>query len=149
MLQQLIKYGIRYPITVNVVMIVLCLVGLVSLMNIRYTFFPNVPTAAILVDVTYPGASPAEIEEGIVFKIEENLKGVEGIDRVLSVSQENFARLTVELLSGVDENLIVQEIKNAIDKVSNFPSDMEAPIIYKFEIFNFAYSFALSGDVSL
>ncbi len=149
MLRQLITYGIRYPITVNVVMVVLCLVGLVSLMNVRYTFFPNVPTSAIIVDVTYPGASPSEIEEGIVFKIEENLKGVEGIDRVLSRSQENFAQLTVELRSGVDENVIVQEIKNAIDKVSNFPSDMEAPIIYKFEIFNFALSFALSGDVSL
>ena len=149
MLTQLIKYGIRYPIVVNVVMVVLCLVGFFSFLNLRYTFFPNIPTSAILVDIAYPGASPVEIEEGVVAKIEENLKGIDGVDRVMSTSQENIAQLVVELTWGADENLLLQDIKNAIDKVSTFPSGMEPPVISKFEFFNFAISFAISGDVPL
>ena len=145
----LIKFGIRYPIVVNVVMLVLLLIGFLSFKSVRYTFFPNIPVKVILVDVLFPGASVSEVEEGITYKIEEQLEGVDGIDRVLSSSFQNRASVMVEMKEGFDENRILQEVKNAVDKVNNFPQGIESPIVYKQEQFNFAISFAISGKDNL
>ena len=102
-----------------------------------------------MIEATLLGSSPEEIEQGVVLKIEENLKGLTGIERVSSVSSENAARIEVEIISGYDINLIKQDVENAVNQISSFPADMEALRIYKQENRNFAYSFALSGDVPL
>lgn len=145
----LIKYGIRYPIIVNVVMVVLCLIGLLTLRTVRSTFFPDIPVNNIQINVVYPGASPEEVEQGITYKIEENLKGVKGVERIISTSQENSAQITVELKNGVDADKMLTEVKNEVDKVNNFPQGIEAPLVFKVEQFNFAISYAISGPVSL
>jgi multidrug efflux pump subunit AcrB len=145
----LIKYGIRYPIIVNVVMVVLCLIGLLSLSNVRYTFFPDIPVNVIEINVVFPGASPEEVEQGITYKIEDNLKGLKGVERILSTSQENRAQVLVELKNGEDADRMLQEVKNEVDKVNTFPQGIEAPIVFKQEQFNFAISYAVSGPVQL
>jgi multidrug efflux pump subunit AcrB len=86
------------------------------------------------------------MEEGIVLKIEDNLKGLVGVDRFTSVSQENYARITVEAIKGYDVSTVLEDIKNAVDKVPSFPVGMEPPIISK-EIFRTeAVTFVLSGE---
>lgn len=141
----LIKYGIRYPIIVNVTMVVLCAIGLITLANVRSTFFPDIPVNVIEINVIYPGASPEEVEQGITYKIEENLKGVKGIERILSTSQENRAQILVELKNGEDADRMLSEVKNEVDKVNTFPQGIEAPLVFKQEQFNFAISYAISG----
>ena len=68
----------------------------------NYSFFPLFPTNVITITISYPGASPTEMEEGIVLKIEDNLKGIIGIDRVTSTSSENSAVITVETIEDFD-----------------------------------------------
>ncbi|MCK5077824.1 MAG: efflux RND transporter permease subunit, partial [Calditrichia bacterium] len=123
--------------------------GYLAFKNINTTFFPNIPSRIIIVTASYPGASPEEIEEGITLKIEDNLKGLTGVDRVTSVSRENFAQITVELQTGQDANVLLQEVKNAVDQVSSFPVGMEQLKVYKMEPRDFAIAFAISGDVDL
>ena len=96
-----------------------------------------------------PGASPEEIEEGIVSKIEENLKGVTGIERTTSVSSENLGVVTVEVFKGFDIDGVLRDVKSAVDQTPSFPVSMEPPIIGKQETQSAAISFSLSGDVSL
>jgi multidrug efflux pump subunit AcrB len=147
--KKIIAYTIKYPVVGNLIMIILMFFGFLAFLQLKYNFFPDTPVENIKIQVAYPGASPEEVEEGIVYKIEDNLKGVIGVERVTSVSSENFADLTVELVSGADPNVMLQEVKNAIDKVSSFPQDIEQPVVFKLETFNFAISFAVSGDVEL
>lgn len=125
------------------------LFGVVAFFNLRSSFFPQFESEIIRVSAIYPGASPQEVEEGIVLKIEENLQGITGIDRVSSVSSENIANITIETIRGKNIDLLVQDVKNAIDRVSSFPEGMENLIVYKDEGLNFAISFALYGDVDL
>jgi len=116
----------------------------------NFSLYPQFPNTIITVTISYPGASPTEMEEGIVLKIEDNLKGIVGIDRVTSKSSENSATITIETLEEYDINDMLQEVKNAIDRVPSFPVDMEPPIIAKREVLNEVISLALSGkDVSL
>ena len=71
--------------------------------------------------VTYPGASPSEIEEGIVAKIEEEVKSITGIKKIQSVSSENFGSVTITLERGFDLDKLTQDIKNAVDQINSFP----------------------------
>lgn len=121
--------------------------GFVSLNNIRKSFFPQSESDIIVVNAIYPGASPQEVEEGIVIKIEENLQGIPGIERVSSTSTENVANLLIEVIKGKNIDLVIQDVKNALDKISSFPEGMERLIVYKQEPRNLAISFALYGDV--
>lgn len=148
-MRQLITYFIKYPITGNVIMFMAFLFGALGLFNLQSTFFPEVESRIISIQVVYPGASPEEVEEGITIKIEDNLKGTSGIERITSVSQENTASITVEVLRGYDTDLVLQDVKNAVDRISSFPVGMEPPVVYKRETLSFVINFALSGDVEL
>jgi multidrug efflux pump subunit AcrB len=148
-MQSIVNYFIKYPIAANLLMVGLLLIGTFSALNLKSTFFPEVESRNISVQVVYPGASPEEMEEGITNKIEENLKGVTGIERVTSVSRENAATITVEVERGYDTDLVLQDVKNAVDQISSFPTGMEPPVVYKVENLGFAISFAISGEVDL
>lgn len=149
-MRPIIKFFIDNPISGNILMLMILLFGWFGLKNMKSTFFPPVPLQFVEVKVVYPGASPEEIEEGVVLRIEETLVGVTGIEQVNSTSSENAALIRVEMKRGEDIEKLKQDIENAVDQASNFfAPGVEKPIITIVENRNFAYSFALSGDVPL
>ncbi|MEL6135694.1 MAG: efflux RND transporter permease subunit, partial [Bacteroidota bacterium] len=148
-MKNLVAYFIKYPITGNVLMVAILTLGMIGLFSLRSTFFPENDAKVISIAVVYPGASPEEVEEGVVNKIEDNINGITGIDRVSSVSQENTGRVTVEVARGYDIDLVLRDVKNSIDGISSFPLGIEPPVIYKLEVLNVALQFAISGDVDL
>ncbi|EAY27997.1 efflux RND transporter permease subunit [Microscilla marina] len=148
-MRSIVTYFIKYPITGNLLMVLILLFGWFGLKNIRSTFFPETESKNISIQVVYPGSSPEEIEEGIVTKIEDNLKGLTGIERISSVSSENSGSVNVEVASNYKTDKILQDVKNSLDRISSFPSGMEPAIIYKRENLSLAISFALSGNVDL
>lgn len=145
----IVNFFIKNSIAGNLLMVMILIFGYFGLKNMKSTFFPPTPEKNITIQIVYPGASPEEIEEGVVLKIEENLKGTTGIERVSSVSSENSATINIEIISGYDIDLIKQDVENAVNQISSFPVGMEVPRIFKQENRNFAYSFALSGEVPL
>lgn len=148
-MRRLIEYFVKYPVSGNVLMVMILIFGLFSLFGLKSTFFPETESRIITVQTIYPGASPEEIENGIVIKIEDNLKGLTGVERVSSVSSENTANITVEVFKGYKTDVVLQDVKNAVDQINSFPIGMEPPIIFKQEGRTFAYSFAITGDVDL
>ncbi len=148
-MKQFINYFIKYPFAANLIMFGILIMGVVGLLNMQSTFFPEVESRTILIQLTYPGASPEEIEEGVVQKIEENLKGLTGIERYTSVSRENSGTITVEVLKEYDTDDVLLDVKNAVDQISSFPVGLEPPVVYKRENLGFAISFAISGNVNL
>ena len=145
-MRNIIIHFIKYPVVVSVVIVGFVLLGVMGAKSLKSSFFPLNESRNINISINYPGASPQEMEEGIVLKIEDNLKGLVGVDRFTSVSQENYARITVEAIKGYDVSTVLEDIKNAVDKVPSFPVGMEPPIISK-EIFRTeAVTFVLSGE---
>ena len=144
-MRKLISYFIKYPVSVNVMLIAFVIFGLVGMSKMKSSFFPLVETNIITIQLTYPGASPAEMEEGVVLKIEDNLKGLVGVDRVTSRSAENSATITVETLRDYDIDVVLQDVKNAVDRVPSYPSGMEPPVVAKRESVQEAITMALSG----
>ncbi|MBN1782446.1 efflux RND transporter permease subunit [bacterium] len=148
-MKNVLRLFIKYPLLGNVILVTLLVFGWVGFKSLKTTFFPIVPSRIIMISTFYPGASPEEIEEAIVLKIEDNLKGVTGIERVTSVSSENACRITVTVLTGYDINIVLQDVKDAVNQVSSFPVGMERLTIYRQEARNFAIDFVLAGEASL
>jgi multidrug efflux pump subunit AcrB len=129
MLQKLIQYFIKHSIITNWVMIVICIAGIFALFSLERRINPKMQIDEIEVDIPYPGASAVEVEEGIIIKIEESLRGIEGIEKVYSNSQDNYGWLSVEIIPGYDMNKAIQEVKNAVNSISAYPTGAEKPII--------------------
>lgn len=148
-MRSIVKYFIRYGISGNVILALVLIFGFFGLNSLRRTFFPEVPSRIISIQAVYPGSSPEEIEESVVLKIEDNLKGTSGIDRVTSISNENQATVTVEIKQNADIDLVLQDVKNAVDRITSFPTGLESLDVYKKEALSRAMSFAIHGEVDL
>ncbi|WP_397361917.1 efflux RND transporter permease subunit [Olleya sp. R77988] len=144
-MRKVISYFIKYHVAVNVFIIAFFALGIIGVMSLKSSFFPLTESKIINVSIAYPGASPQEIEEGIVLQIEDNLKGLKGIDRVTSVSRENSGTITVEIEKGESLDFMLLEVKNAVDRVPSFPTGMEPLVVSKREEARQTISFALSG----
>jgi multidrug efflux pump subunit AcrB len=141
----IIAYFIRHHVAVNVVIAAFIIFGALGVLSLKSSFFPLVDSKTITINAIYPGASPQEIEEGVVLKIEDNLKGIEGIDRVTSSSRENSGSIIVETVKGYDIDFMLLEVKNAVDRVSSFPAGMEPLVVSKLEESRPTIVFSLSG----
>lgn len=142
----LINYFIKFGVAVNVVIIAFVIFGVIGVLNMKSSFFPLQESRIINISIAYPGSAPEEIEEGIILKIEDNLKGLEGIDRVTSVARESGGSITVEIERGENIDAMLTEVKNAVDRVPTFPGGMEPLVVSKQEFVRETISFAVSGD---
>ncbi len=149
-MRKIISYFIKFPVAVNVVIIAFIVFGAAGVLHMKSSFFPLVDSQLIQINLVYPGASPIEMEEGVVLKIEDNLKGIVGVERVTSVSRENSATIRVEVEKGKNVDIVLTDVKNAVDRVPSFPIGMEPPVIAKVESIRPTISFSVSGqNVSL
>jgi len=145
-MKKIISYFINFPVAVNIFIIAFVIFGFIGVSSMKSSFFPLTDSQLINISLTYPGASPQEMEEGIVLRIEDNLKGIIGIDRVTSVSRENSATIRVEVIKGKNIDVVVADVKNAVDRVPSFPSGMEPPVIAKVESVRPTITFIISGN---
>ena len=129
-MNKIIAYFIKYPIWANAIIIITAIAGILSLFSMPHSFFPEMQPNRVYVAVSYPGASPEEIEEGITTKIEESLNGIQGVKEITSRSSENSSRITVVANEGEDVNIILQDVKNSVDGIYSFPSGAEKPIVF-------------------
>jgi multidrug efflux pump subunit AcrB len=144
-MQKILSYFIKYPVSTNVLIFGLVVFGYFSMTNMGASFFPLIENRNITIRVVYPGASPQEVEEGIILKIEDNLRGVTGIERFSSISSENSGSVTVEIFKGYDMDEAYRNVKNAVDQIASFPASMEPIVVFKNENQNPAISFSING----
>ena len=148
-MRNIISYFIKYPVAGNILIFLTLAIGYMGLKGLNSTLTPQIDPGLIVITAQYPGASPVEIEEGIILKIEDNLKGVSGIDNIKSSSRENIGTVNVKIVSGYDGDLLLQDVKNAVDQINYFPAGMEPPSVSKKEHLAPAIFFSVKGNVDL
>ncbi|MEN8686150.1 MAG: efflux RND transporter permease subunit, partial [Desulfuromonadales bacterium] len=126
-----IRWMAENHVAANLLMLVFIVGGLILGFNIKQEVFPDVNLDRVQVSVAYPGAGPEEVEEGVIFKIEENLTGVDGIKQVKSVAAEGYGVVTAEIMTDADIDLVLQDIKSEVDRITTFPKDAEKPVVSK------------------
>jgi multidrug efflux pump subunit AcrB len=144
-MRNIIGHFIRYHVAVNIFVLAFVVFGIAGALSLKSSFFPLVDSKNISININYPGASPQEVEEGIVLKIEDNLKGLNGVERVTSTSRENSGTINIEIEKGKNVDFMLLEVKNAVDRVPSFPVGMEPLVVAKREEIRQTISFAISG----
>ena len=106
----------------------LCLVGgFLFLRNIKQEVFPDFQEDEVAVTVEYPGASPEEVEEGVVLPVEEAVEGLQGVDEIRSTAAENVGSVVVEAVRGTNIRKLKEDVQSEIDRITTFPDDAEEP----------------------
>ena len=124
-----IAWMVHNRVAPNLLMLVLLIGGLFMATQIKKEVFPDFALDEVRVSVAYPGASPEEVEQGIVLAVEEAINGVEGVDEIRSTASEGRALVVAELVEGADVQKANQEIKQEIDRITTFPEDAEEPAV--------------------
>ncbi|MBN2134505.1 MAG: efflux RND transporter permease subunit, partial [Acidobacteria bacterium] len=148
-MKKIITEFIKFPFYSKLVIAFLVIGGLLGVLNMKKSFFPERAERFLNITVAYPGASPKEMEEGITLKVEEAIKGIVGIKEVTSTSSENYTVVTIEVTGDYDIDETLLEVKNAVDSIASFPVDAEKPVVSKQRSTTWAMNLGLSGDVDL
>ena len=135
-------------VTANIMMLVFLIGGLFMTTRIKQEVFPEFSLDLVTITVAYPGASPEEVESGIVLALEEAVRGVSEIKRVQATASEGMARVTVELHAGVDGQKAYQEIDQEVARIVTLPKEAEEPQVRLQSMRRLVRNLVIYGDVS-
>jgi len=117
------------PVKVAVGVLLLALFGGLALMRMPMQLTPEVQTPTITIDTRWPGASPVEIEREIVQEQEEQLKGIEGLDKVSSECHDSSGRIILEFVVGTDMSSALLKVNARLQQVREYPEEADEPVI--------------------
>ncbi len=143
-----IAWMVHHRVTPNLLMLTLIVGGLFMSYRIKKEVFPDFEANSITVTVPYPGASPEEVEQGIVLAVEEAVRGLEGVDEVSSTTYEGRARVGIELLDGANRQKAYQDVQSSVGRITSFPDEAEEPQVELNFRRNDVVDIELFGDVS-
>ena len=127
-MNSLVRWAVSNRPAMNILMVTAILVGLTLTMSLNRELFPEFDMEQVNVSVSYPGATPDQIEEGICLKIEEAVRSIVGIKKVTSTATEGTGTVSIELRSNVDDpDRVFNEIRAEVDRISTFPETAEDP----------------------
>ncbi|WP_335990729.1 efflux RND transporter permease subunit [Pseudoalteromonas sp. CH_XMU1449-3] len=145
----LIAYFANNSVAANLMMVFIIIMGIISYFTIQRQMFPNVEINYIEVQANYPGASPQEIEESILIKIEESLKDVTEIKRGVYRSFRNSGRASLEINTDAELTDVLDKVKLRVDSIATFPAGMEPVTISQVEFRQDVIGMTLVGDIPL
>jgi multidrug efflux pump subunit AcrB len=143
----LITWMAGNPVAANLLMFALVLGGVLGFNDIRQEITPDFTLESISVRVAYPGASPEEVEEGIVLAIEKEITGMSGLRDITSTANEGSASVSAELTEDADPGRVLQNVRNAVARITSFPDDAEPPKVELREHGFFVISVAVASDL--
>ena len=146
-MKTIIAWWAENKVAANLLMISILMGGIISFFMIEREMEPYVEFPGARVSVTWLGASPQDIEEQIVVRLEEAVSAVSGIDKLWAVANEGNGTLFVVGKQDIDGAAFVQSIKREIDAISTFPAAAEPPTVSRFRSRNEVMRIAVSGNV--
>lgn len=145
----MIAWFARNGVAANLLMVVIVFAGLYAVLTrIPLEVFPAFELDIITVRVPFRGATPANVEEGVVTRVEEAIYDLEGIKELRSRASEGFASITIEVDSGFEPRDLLDDIKNRVDAISTFPGEVERPVYSIAKRSHEVISVVVSGDLN-
>jgi len=133
----------------NIILIAVLVIGFYTATQLRRETFPEFDLEVIMVTVPYPGATPEEVENGIILQIEEALQSIEGVKKMTATASEGMGMVILELYSHVrNVDRTLNEVKEAIDRIPSFPELAENRVVQRVKIQEVALTIGVLGPES-
>ncbi|PJB83435.1 MAG: AcrB/AcrD/AcrF family protein, partial [Acidobacteria bacterium CG_4_9_14_3_um_filter_49_7] len=128
-MKRMIQWMVDNPVSANLLMAFLVAYGLIQILSIKKEVFPEYSLDMISISVPYRGATPSDVEEAVCSRIEEEIAGLDGIKRITSTSTEGLGNVMIEVQNGYNATKLRDDIKSAVDRITNFPKNIEKPVV--------------------
>lgn len=115
------------PVAANILVMALLLGGFLGLHDMRQEITPDFSIPGVRITMAYPGATPEEVEQGLVLALERALRDIEDVTATSSVAAEGSATVTGELREGAEPTVVLQEVRDAVSRITSFPAEAEPP----------------------
>ncbi|MBW1942581.1 MAG: efflux RND transporter permease subunit [Deltaproteobacteria bacterium] len=145
-MRKIVAWFAENHVAANLLMIFLLLAGAITALTMKVEVFPEASLDRISVTTEYPGASPAEVEEAIIRRIEERVAGLAGIKRLDSVAREGFGAVNIEVMKGWDLKILLDEVKSEVDRITTFPNEAEKTVVREVTRRSQVINIAVYGD---
>lgn len=142
----MIRYFATHPTLSNILMMAVIALGLASLSNLNKESFPQLKPSKVQVTAAYPGASPADVEDGICNPLEDATDGISFLKEQSCDARDNMAIFTLEMQEAGNIREFTDDIKTAIDAIQNFPDNVETPVIKQLGRINAVANIAITAD---
>ncbi|MDJ0979655.1 MAG: efflux RND transporter permease subunit [Erythrobacter sp.] len=143
-----IAFMARNGVAANLLLLAMFVLGVISFGQIVQEVFAESSLDTIEVSVNYPGATPAELEESVVQRIEEAVEAIEGVDKITATAREGNGTVSIEMEEGTDIAAALDEVKSEVDQIETFPAEADEPDIRELTTRSVVLRIALFGDVS-
>ncbi|MEQ6884735.1 efflux RND transporter permease subunit [Salicola sp. Rm-C-2C1-2] len=144
-----IAWMARNSIAANLLMVLLLAGGAWMAFEVQKEVFPQFEPDVVQVSVTYPGAAPEEVEQGILLPVEEAVQGLEDIKEMSSTAREGSGTITLELINGAERMKALQDIEQEVDRIRTFPDEAEEPRVRLQGRAHDVMELVLYGDVDI
>lgn len=144
----IIAWFAHNSVAANLLMYMIIIGGVFGAYSVQKQIFPQFVINVISIQVPYLGAAPQEVEEGVVLKIEEAIKDLEGIKNITSTAREGLAAVSVEAEDGYDVQNLLDEIKVQVDAIATFPANTEKPVVFRIKAQQDVLWISVFGDAS-
>lgn len=145
------SWSIDNKVAIYVATVLICLMGIITYIQLPKENFPEVVFPQIYVATPYPG-SPTDLENLITKQIEKQVKSIAGVKKISSNSIQNFSNVIIEFETDIDVTEAKREVQDAVDKAKpDLPSDLpDDPVVMDIDISEVPIMFVnLSGDYDL
>jgi len=143
----LIDWFARNAVAANLLMVILLAGGLYNVFTIKKEIQPQIDTNFITVSVPFLGATPSDVEEGVVIKIEEAIQDIEGIKEIYSTASRGVGDVRIEVMPEYEVTDVMDQVKNRVDAIPSFPENTEKPVISRNQFQQQVIFTTVFGDV--
>ena len=143
-----IDWFARNHVAANLLLALIVGLGIWSVINrIPMEVFPEFERDTVIISATYRGATPAEVEEAVIVRIEEAIASITGIDTITSTAREGSGQVRVDVLKGYKPREIMDDIRNKVGAISTFPDDVDTPTYQVLEFRREVISVVVSANL--
>ena len=125
----MIRYFASHPTLGNILMMAIIVIGLFSLKGLNKDSFPLLEPSKVQVTIAYPGASPADVEDGLCKPLEDATDGISFLEEQECDARDSIAIFTLEMQEKGNIREFTDDIEAAVDAIQNFPENIEDPVI--------------------
>lgn len=143
----LIAWWTKNTVAANLLMVACFIGGAIAFSQLERELNPSATFTGASINVAWPGASPREVEEQIILRVEEAVSGIDGIEHIDSTAREGSASISIEGDDNIDQTRFLNEIKNRVDGISTLPADAFPPVVSQWSNFQPGAFMALYGDL--
>jgi HAE1 family hydrophobic/amphiphilic exporter-1 len=124
------KTSINQPVFATMVMAALLVLGIFSYNRLPVEQMPDVTNPFVFVSITYPGASPEQVENDLIKPIENVMNTVNGVKRIYATAREGIGFLQAEFRLSTDMASATQEVRDKVAQIRpGFPREAKDPLI--------------------